>query len=55
MGIGVCLLLTECHLGAHQPARALAVISHTETTFLPHPLPHTPSPKQRPPQEKENK
>ncbi|KAK8742716.1 hypothetical protein OTU49_001638 [Cherax quadricarinatus] len=55
VGIGVCLVMAECHLGAHHPEKALTVIAHTETTFLPQPLPHTPSHKQPPPQEKENK
>ncbi|KAK7076165.1 CCR4-NOT transcription complex subunit 10, partial [Halocaridina rubra] len=55
VGIGVCLLMAECYLGAYQPEKVLTVISHTETTFLPQPLPHTPSPKQAPSQEKENK
>ncbi|CAL4132768.1 unnamed protein product, partial [Meganyctiphanes norvegica] len=50
VGMGVCLLLVECHLGAGQAERALAVITHTEATYLPQPLPPTPSPKQQPSQ-----
>ncbi|XP_076034064.1 CCR4-NOT transcription complex subunit 10 isoform X2 [Oratosquilla oratoria] len=47
VGTSVCLLLIECHLQAQQCDRALAAITHTETTFLPQPLPPAPSPKQQ--------